>query len=172
MTTRTPKPPPKAKTAASAPAAERELFARPGVPKPKKKLDGRPYEPTHAERQLVLLMKVAGFTQERAARQLDWPYGIDVKTFRKHFEAEWESAEDRLHALVLWTQVKIATDPAHPKVALAGIFLLKARFGYRDHDPRQTTAEVTLPPGADGSDSPVKFTLKIGERDLSPEGDA
>lgn len=172
MTTRLPKRPTKAKKGPATAPADGELFARPGVPKPKKTLDGRAYQPSHAERQLVLLMKVAGFTQERAARQLDWPYGIDVKTFRKHFEDEWDSAEDRLHALVLGTQVKIATDPAHPKVALAGIFLLKARFGYRDHDPRQTTAEVTLPPGADGGDAPVKFTLKIGERDLSPEGDA
>lgn len=157
MTAKTPKNPGKA----SKPGAD-ALFAKPGASRPKKKLDGRAYAPTHQDRQLVMLMKVAGFTQERAARQLDWPFGIDPKTFRKHFGEEWECADDRLHALLLGTQIKIATDPAHPKVAIAGLFLLKSRFGYRDHDPRTTTAEVTLPGGAD-PDAPVKFTLKIGE---------
>lgn len=139
------------------------LFAKPGASRPKKALDGRAYAPTHQDRQLVMLMKVAGFTQERAARQLDWPYGIDPKTFRKYFAVEWESAEDRLHTILLGTQIAIATDKSHPKVAIAGLFLLKSRFGYRDSDPRSASVTVDTPPG--GSDMPLRFTLKIGERD-------
>ena len=43
MTNKTPKPPKK-----PAKAADDALFARPGVPKPKKVLDGRPYAPATA----------------------------------------------------------------------------------------------------------------------------
>lgn len=159
MTAKKPKTPKK-----PAPVAPDEVFARAGGSRPKKKLDGRPFAPTHQDRQMVMLMRVAGFTQESAARQLDWPFGIDPKTFRKHFSAEWEAAKERLHTLLLGTQIAIATDKAHPKVAVAGLFLLKSLYGYRDHDPRSATAEVTLPPGA-SPDMPLKFTLKIGERE-------
>lgn len=162
MTKKTPKP---AKQPAK--ASPDALFAKPGASRPKKQLDGRAYEPSHQDRQLVMLMKVAGFTQERAARQLDWPYGIDPKTFRKYFSGEWDAAEDRLHTVLLGTQIKIATDPAHPKVAIAGLFLLKSRFGYRDADPRSASVTVDTPPN--GSDMPIRFTLKIGERDDSAD---
>lgn len=140
------------------------LFVKPGASRPKKALDGRAYAPTHQDRQLVMLMKVAGFTQERAARQLDWPYGIDPKTFRKYFAVEWESAEDRLHTILLGTQIAIATDKAHPKVAIAGLFLLKSRFGYRDREG--VTIEAGLAEKAGQSEHPTKtveFTIKIGD---------
>lgn len=164
MIQKTPKTP-KSPAKAAKPEAKSIPFAAKGVPSPKKKLDGRAYAPSVQDRQLVMLMKAVGFTQERAARQLDWPFGIDPKTFRKHFGEDWEAGEDRVLALISGTMLSIANDKTHKNVATAGIFLLKSRFGWRDADPRTASVTVDTPPG--GSDMPLRFTLKIGERDDS-----
>lgn len=159
MTKKTPKP---AKPPAK--ASPDALFAKPGASRPKKQLDGRAYAPSTQDRQLVMLMKAVGFTQERAARQLDWPFGIDPKTFRKYFGEDWAAGEDRVLAQIAGTMLSIATDRTHKNVATAGIFVLKSRFGWRDRDG--VTIEADVAANADQSEDQrrtVEFTIKIGD---------
>lgn len=138
-----------------------ELF-RPGQPSRDKKT-GVAFEPKPEHRQLVVLLRGVGYSEDQVAKLINWPEGIDPKTLRKHFRDELDHGDAFAHAQVAKTLFSVATDRAHKNCVTAGIFFLKARAGWRDHDARATSGTVEIP-GKDG-EGPVTFTLKIGERD-------
>lgn len=133
------------------------------------------FEPTDADRQLVMLCVAMGLTQEQTAAQVRYPTGISVDTLVKFYRAELEQGADRLAATIAGNIASIARDRSHPKSVTAAIFWLKARRGWRD-SPASASATVEIGGGEDGDKSasgttaPVRFTLKIGER--PPEDDA
>ncbi len=134
-----------------------------------------PFEPTDADRQLVMLCAAMGLTQEQTAAQVRYPAGISVETLVKFYRPELEQGADRLAATIAGNIASIARDRSHPKAVTAAIFWLKARRGWRD-SPASASATVEIGGGEDGDKdasgtvAPVRFTLKIGER--PPEDDA
>jgi hypothetical protein len=125
------------------------------------------FEPKPEHRQLVVLLRGVGYTEEQVAKLINWPQGIDPKTLRKHFGEELEHGDIFAHAQVAKTLFSVATDKTHKNVVTAGIFYLKARAGWRDQDARSAVGKVEVP-GKDG-EAPVVFTLKIGERDAADD---
>ena len=65
--------------------------------------------------------------------------GISEPTLRKHFRRELDVGAIEANAKVAQSLFKQATDPNKPNT-IAGIFWMKSRAGWRDHDPKE--AEV------------------------------
>ena len=68
---------------------------------PKKKVTKPSYKPTPEERQQVERMSAVGIPQESIARVVNAEKGgIDVKTLRKHFRVELDTAKIKADAVV------------------------------------------------------------------------
>lgn len=148
------------------PAAKKA--AKPAIAAPEKnrvrKKPGPPaFEATAEQRQLVMLGAAIGMTHEQIAAQINYPTGIHPETLRKAFREELDQGADRVGLMVARNLVAIASDKTHKASHIAAMFYLKSRRGWRDGYGSPVSAEVEVPtrPG----DAPVKFTLRIGERD-------
>lgn len=155
--------PGKPRKAAAGPAAAPPVGGR-KKPAQKRLPNGRmaAFEPTDADRQLVMLCAAIGMTQEQTARQVRFPDGIAVETLVAHFAVELRDGADRMAAAIAGNLANIARDKTHPKSVTAAIFWLKARRGWRDADG----LKVEVPKGGDVE--PFEFTIKIGE--AAPKG--
>ena len=93
---------------------------------------GRPaYVPTDKERAQVRVMAgMLGLRHEDICRVLD----ITPPTLRKYFKHELHVALHEANSQVALSLFKQATDPKKPST-IAGIFWMKCRAGWRDHDP-------------------------------------
>jgi len=144
------------------------------VKKPARKKPGPPpFQPTPEQRQLVMLAAAIGMTHEQIGRQVNFPDGIHPETLRKHFADELAQGPERIGLMVARNLVAIASDKTHKASHIAAMFYLKARRGWRDGHGGPVSAEVEVP--GKGGDAPVKFTLKIGDREPKAEdgvGDA
>jgi hypothetical protein len=144
-------------------------------PEKKARVQNRPntgvaFEPTKEHRQLVMLAVAIGYTHAQTAMLINMPTGIAVDTLQKHFRQELETGADQVNAVVAQNLFKVATDPKHTRQVVAAIFWLKARAGWRDHDPLKFKGEGEIQPGGDPASPgaapkmPIRFTLSIGER--------
>lgn len=90
---------------------------------------GRPsYQRTDEDRDVVIAMAFAGFTQERIARAMR----ISENTLRKHFADELQSGADRMLADV----VRTLANKARAGDITACIWITKTRLGWREQ-PKQ-----------------------------------
>ncbi len=148
----------------SAPKAAAKAATAVPVKKPARKKPGPPpFEPTAEQRQLVMLAAAIGMTHEQIAKQVNYPTGIHPETLRKHFPEELAQGPERVGLMVARNLVAIASDKTHKASHIAAMFYLKARRGWRDGHGGPVSAEVEVP--GKGGDAPVRFTLKIGDRD-------
>lgn len=129
-----------------------------GAPPAPRGKRGRPaYEPNVGDRARVLQMAGMGLREADIAAILT----ISEPTLRKYFKPELKAGHVKTNAAVAQTLYKIATDPTHPRAAVAAMFWLKCRAGWREAPDRDA------PPGA-GTVAPggvVQFYLPDNGRD-------
>ncbi len=141
-----------------------EAAPSPKVPPPEKtagkrqfarKPSGHAWEPKPGDRLLVRLGSAAGMTQDQVANALQ----VDVSTLRKYCASEWHEGQTAAHLQVVGNLFRIATQTQDNKAALtAAIWWTKARLGWKGDTAANVEAKLE-------TDAPVKFTLKIGDRD-------
>jgi hypothetical protein len=91
---------------------------------------GRPrYTPTPKERAQVKTLAGLGITHEGISAVI----GITSPTLRKYFRQELQVGGHEATAQVAASLFRQATHPIKPNV-VAGIFWMKCRAGWRDHD--------------------------------------
>lgn len=96
---------------------------------PAKRSGRRRYNPTPKERAQVKTLAGLGLTHEGISAVI----GITPPTLRKHFRYELNAGEHEANAQVAASLFRQATDPHKPNV-VAGIFWMKVRARWRDHD--------------------------------------
>lgn len=89
----------------------------------------RRYSPTPKERAQVKTLAGLGITHEGISAVI----GITPPTLRKYFRHELNVGEHEANAQVAASLFRQATHPIKPNV-VAGIFWMKVRAGWRDHD--------------------------------------
>lgn len=95
---------------------------------------GRPrYVPTPKERAQVKTLAGLGITHEGISAVI----GITPPTLRKYFRRELKVGAHEATAQVAASLFRQATHPIKPNV-VAGIFWMKVRAGWRDHDAAVT----------------------------------
>lgn len=101
-------------------------------PRKKRGKVGRPaYMPTDRDRTQVRVMAgMLGLRYEEICLVL----GITLPTLRKYFRRELELSRHEANAQVAASLFRQATDAKKPST-IAGIFWMKCRAGWRDHDP-------------------------------------
>lgn len=85
------------------------------------------YKPTDKDRSTVQMMAAYGIPQADIAAVVD----CDLKTLRKHFRAELDTAAAQANARVAAALFKKATGDG-PSSVTAAIFWLKARAGWQE----------------------------------------
>lgn len=120
-----------------------------------------PFQPTENERAQVEAMAAYGIPQELIVRFVVRPSGsagavkpISLKTLRKHFREELDTAGVKIESKVAESLYKRAIDLKHPQGAISAMFLLKARFGWTDKQVVEHT-------GKDGG--PIGFELDLSD---------
>lgn len=99
---------------------------------------GRPsHEPTSQLREQVKTMAGLGVPDYDIAKVV----GVSPPTLRKHYAEELDVGHVVANAKVAQTLFKTATDPTNPKSAVAAMFWLKCRAGWREQDPAQGKKE-------------------------------
>jgi hypothetical protein len=111
---------------------------------------GEAYTATDQGKAAVTMGMLCGMTQEQIAAVM----GIAPKTLRLHYRHELDTGKNGLIMKVAGNMAAIAINPQHPKCLTAGIFILKCQGGWREQTVEQEEAD----------DSPVEFTLSIGEK--------
>jgi hypothetical protein len=89
----------------------------------------RRYSPTPKERAQVKTMAGLGVTHDGICAVI----GITAPTLRKYFRHELDTGQHEANAQVAASLFRQATHPVKPNV-IAGIFWMKVRAGWRDHD--------------------------------------
>jgi hypothetical protein len=112
--------------------------------------------PTDADRTVVKLAAAIGYSQDQACRLVNSGRGVAQSTFSKYFGDEWAIGRDQVLAAVAGNLINIARSPTHPQAATSAIFILKTQLRWRTADP--------IPMEVEASSGPLKFTLRIGER--------
>ena len=101
-----------------------------------------PHEPTAKQRETVSIMTAAGITQEKVARCI----GIDLKTLRKHYREELDTAAEIANAEVarsLYEQAVVDRSTS------AAIWWTKARMGWKETVSTQSEIVIGNPRGDD-----------------------
>lgn len=119
-----------------------------------KQITGRPpYHPTPEDRDVVVAMAFAGFTQERIARAM----GVAENTLRKHYHDELQRGTDRMLADV----VRSLAAKACSGDTTACIWITKTRLGWRE-PPKQVEMA-----GPDGGSISLSGKNELVERILA-----
>lgn len=101
---------------------------------------GRPaHEPTSQLREQVKTMAGLGVPDYDIAKVV----GVSQPTLRKHYAEELDVGHIVANAKVAQTLFRTATDPTHPKSAVAAMFWLKCRAGWREQDTQVGKKEQT-----------------------------
>lgn len=119
-------------------------------------------------RQLVTLCAAIGYSADDIGRIVALPLVVSGRTIQRRFKEELSTGHLKATAQVAATMYAVATNPAHSKVATAGIFWLKSRAHWRDG------SSLTITPGEGGdgggeggaapAKGPVRITLSIGDK--------
>lgn len=130
---------------------------------------GQPkFEPTEAQRQVVILGKGAGMTDVQIAALIKHPKtgkAICPKTLVAAFPDELANGKAQVMARVAGNLVTIASDKAHKNTVTAAIFYLKTQAQWREPEPaaseaRRLEAETMAMVG----DQKFSVTLVLEER--------
>lgn len=98
-------------------------------PRPPRRLGRKRYSPTPKERAKVKTMAGLGLTHDAISAVI----GITPPTLRKYFRHELDVGQHEANAQVAASLFRQATHPVKPN-AIVGIFWMKCRAGWRDHD--------------------------------------
>lgn len=97
---------------------------------PPKRRGGRPrYRPSENDRRQVRTLTGMGLTHDEISHVI----GIAAPTLRKYFRHELDVGQIEANAQVAASLFRQATHATKPN-AIVGIFWMKARGGWRDHD--------------------------------------
>ncbi len=134
-------------------AASKKALAKPAA---KRREPVNKFVPSNDQRQLVTLSLGFGMTEEQARLLIISPRTgepVALHTFKKVFAAEREAAAAKMEAMLAGKLYGHAMGTGKGAVT-AGIFLLKAKFGYRD---RTENIEVEH----DAPKGKMRFTMKM-----------
>ena len=93
------------------------------------------------------MLSAIGVPQFDICRVIKKPDGkpIGIKTLRKHFRDQLDSAEMRANAMVAGSLYKKATDKAGGAASVtAAIFWLKTRAGWKEKQVMEHTGEISI----------------------------
>ena len=117
------------------------------------------YEPSEKDRAAVQTMAAYGISQAEIAAVVD----CDVKTLRKHFRQELDTAATQANARVAAALFKKATSDGPSSVA-AAIFWLKARAGWQEAKDESMGKKEQRLAAAEEVVSGGRFTPRAGPR--------
>lgn len=98
---------------------------------------GAPFEPTSEQRRLVEFMVGHGIKIVEIATMITNPLtgkSISVDTLQKHFRREMDAGKPKIEVALANALYKKAISPDHPQAAVAAMFMLKCKFGWRQAD--------------------------------------
>lgn len=108
-----------------------------------------PFQPTKDERDLVTLLAGLGIDQDVIRSVIRRPSGASMKpisrpTLRKHFREELDTGALKVEAQLAGSLVKRALDPKNPSGAASAMFMLKARFGWKERQIHEHEGSINL----------------------------
>lgn len=125
------------------------------------------FVPSELDRQTVTMAAAIGMQRPRICKMVRFPDGISEPTLNRYFAEELALGADRANLAVAGNLFRMATSTTHPGAVASAIFWMKTRARWTQEGPMQVDLQAVTHASEKGSIT--RFTLKIGERDLSDD---